>query len=120
MSNALDGAHPGVVLKTEILEKLGMSQNYLAHMVHVPANRIHDIVRGRRSITADTDIRLCKFFGLPEGHFLRLQNAYDLKLAHGEKTAEYARIEAYKVVHAASAAAPAAKKAEDYDVDDVL
>ncbi len=55
-----------------------MSQNRLAHAIGVPGNRIHAIVNGTRNITADTDLRLCKFFGLSAGYFLRLQNAYDM------------------------------------------
>ncbi|MCB9987809.1 MAG: HigA family addiction module antidote protein [Rhodospirillales bacterium] len=96
MSDPLEGAHPGLVLKREILEKLGMSQNYLAHSIHVPANRIHDIVRGRRAITADTDLRLCKFFGLPEGYWLRLQNAHDLRNARPEIAFDLDRIMPYR------------------------
>jgi addiction module HigA family antidote len=61
-----------------------MSQNGLAHAVGVPGNRIHAIVNGTRDITGDTDLRLCKFFGLSEGHFLRLQNAYDTIEANAE------------------------------------
>ncbi len=74
----LANPHAGEILKKEFLDEIGMSQNALALALGVPANRIHDIVRGRRSITADTDLRLCKFFGLTEGYFLRLQIAYDL------------------------------------------
>jgi addiction module HigA family antidote len=69
--------HPGEILKEEFLSEIGMSQNQLAHAIGVPGNRIHAIVKGTRDITADTDLRLCKFFGLSEGYFLRLQNAYD-------------------------------------------
>ena len=70
--------HAGDILKYEFLEELGMSQNALARAIHVPPNRIHAIVKGDRSITADTDLRLCRFFGLSEGYFLRLQNSYQL------------------------------------------
>jgi len=69
--------HPGEILKEEFLREIGMSQNQLAHAIGVPGNRIHAIVNGSRDITADTDLRLCKFFRLSEGYFLRLQNAYD-------------------------------------------
>ncbi len=58
-----------------------MSQNALARAIYVPANRIHDIINGKRTVTADTDLRLCKFFGLSEGYFLRLQMSYDLLVA---------------------------------------
>ena len=74
----LKNPHAGEILKSEFLEELGMSQNALARAINVPANRIHDIVRGTRSITADTDLRLCRFFGLSDGYFLRLQLAHDL------------------------------------------
>lgn len=73
----LRNPHPGEILKEEFLAEIGMSQNALGHAISVPPNRIHAIVKGERDITADTDLRLCKFFRLSEGYFLRLQNAYD-------------------------------------------
>jgi len=73
----LHNPHPGEILATEFLDALGLSQNGLARAVGVPANRIHAIVKGARDVTADTDLRLCRFFGLTEGYFLRLQNAFD-------------------------------------------
>jgi addiction module HigA family antidote len=54
-----------------------MSHNGLTHAIGVPGNRIHAIVNGIRDITGDTDLRLCKFFGLTEGYLLRLRSAYD-------------------------------------------
>jgi addiction module HigA family antidote len=77
MAELLKNPHPGDILKYEFLDEIGMSQNALAKALGVPANRIHAIVKAERDITADTDLRLCKFFGLTEGYFLRLQNAYD-------------------------------------------
>jgi len=74
----LKNPHAGEILKTEFLDEIGMSQNALARAINVPSNRIHDIVKGQRSITADTDLRLCKFFELSEGYFLRLQLAYEI------------------------------------------
>jgi addiction module HigA family antidote len=74
----IDNPHAGDILKYEFLEELGMSQNALARAIHVPPNRIHGIIKGERGITADTDLRLCRFFGLSEGYFLRLQNSYQL------------------------------------------
>jgi antitoxin HigA-1 len=68
----------GEILKEEFLEEIGMSQNALAKAIGVPSNRIHAIVNGTRKVTADTDLRLCRFFRLSEGYFLRLQNAYEL------------------------------------------
>ena len=73
----LPNPHPGVILKREFLDEIGLSQNQLARAIGVPTNRIHAIVNGTRSITADTDLRLCRFFALSEGYFLRLQNAFD-------------------------------------------
>lgn len=74
---ALKNPHPGEILKEEFLTELHISQNALAAAIGVPANRIHAIVNGTRDITADTDLRLCRYFKLSEGYFLRLQNAYD-------------------------------------------
>lgn len=69
--------HAGEILSMEFLKPLGLSQNAVAKAIAVPANRIHAIVKGSRAVTADTDLRLCRFFGLSEGYFLRLQAAYD-------------------------------------------
>lgn len=96
MTKELTNPHPGIILREEFLEELSMSQNFLAHKVGVPANRIHDIVRGRRRITADTDLRLSRFFNLSEGYWLRLQNAYDLMEARRENAKAHHRIEPYQ------------------------
>jgi len=74
----LKNPHPGDILKHELLDEIGISQNQLADALGIPRNRIHLIISGQRSVTADSDLRLCKFFGLSEGYFLRLQNHYDL------------------------------------------
>jgi addiction module HigA family antidote len=92
----LHNAHPGEILKQEFLAEIGISQNQLAQSIGVPGNRIHAIVNGTRDITADTDLRLCKFFGLSEGYFLRLQNAYDSLEAKRRIAAQLAKIEPYK------------------------
>ena len=92
----LRNPHPGEILKEELLREIGMSQNRLARAIGVPGNRIHAIVGGTRAITADTDLRLCKFFGLSEGYFLRLQNAYDTLEAKRRIMAQVARIKPYK------------------------
>jgi addiction module HigA family antidote len=92
----LRNPHPGEILKEEFLNEIDMSQNHLAHAIGVPPNRIHAIVKGSRDITADTDLRLCKFFGLSEGYFLRLQNAYDTMEAKRRITAQVAKIKPYK------------------------
>jgi antitoxin HigA-1 len=92
----LRNPHPGEVLKEEFLSAIGMSQNRLAQAIGVPGNRIHAIVSGTRDITGDTDLRLCKFFGLSEGYFLRLQNAYDMMEAKRRIAAQLAKIKPYK------------------------
>lgn len=88
--------HPGEILKEEFLAEIDMSQNQLGQAIDVPGNRIHAIINGTRGITADTDLRLCKFFGLSEGYFLRLQNAYDTLEAKRRVAAEIAKIKPYK------------------------
>ena len=92
----LRNPHPGEILKEEFLNEIGMSQNQLAHAIGVPGNRIHAIVNGTRDITADTDLRLCRFFALSEGYFLRIQNAHDTLEAKRRLSAEIAMIKPYK------------------------
>jgi antitoxin HigA-1 len=92
----LRNPHPGEILKEEFLAEIGMSQNRLAHAIGVPGNRIHAIVNGSRDITGDTDLRLCRFFGLSEGYFLRLQNAFDTLEAKRRIAAQVAKIKPYK------------------------
>lgn len=60
---------------------MGLSQYRLAKEIEVPAQRIGEIVAGKRAITADTDLRLCRFFGLSKGYWLRAQAAYDTEVA---------------------------------------
>ncbi len=83
---------PGELLKEEFLEPLGISQYRLAKEIGVPAGRIGQIVAGKRAITADTDLRLCRFFGLSNGYWLRAQAAYDTEVAEHELADELARI----------------------------
>ena len=72
---------PGELLKEEFLVPMGISQYRLAKETGIPAQRIGQIVLGRRSVTADTDLRLCHFFGLSDGYWLRAQAAYDTEVA---------------------------------------
>lgn len=74
----LPNPHPGEILLEDFLKPMGLSQNALARAVHVPPRRINELVLGKRSVTADTDLRLARYFGLSEGVFLGLQNDYDL------------------------------------------
>jgi len=75
---------PGELLKEEFLVPMGMSQYRLAKEIGVPAQRVGEIVAGRRAITADTDLRLCRFFGLSSGYWLRAQVAHDTEVAARE------------------------------------
>ena len=97
----LRNPHPGEILKKEFLEEIGMSQNQLGHAIGVPPNRIHAIVNGMRDITADTDLRLCRFFRLSEGYFLRLQNAFDTLEAKRRLKGKIEQIKPYEAVEAA-------------------
>ncbi|MBB4199630.1 addiction module antidote protein, HigA family [Rhodoblastus sphagnicola] len=69
---------PGEILLEEFLAPMGLSQNALARALNVPPRRINEIVLGKRAITADTDLRLARYFGLSEGFFLGLQADHDL------------------------------------------
>ena len=79
--------HPGEILADE-LEELGMSALALAKALHVPHNRISQILAGRRGITADTALRLSRFFGTTPGFWLNLQKSYELRLAEQESGEE--------------------------------
>ena len=83
---------PGELLLEEFLRPMGISQYRLAKEVGVPAQRIGEIVAGRRAITADTDLRLCKFFGLSKGYWLRAQAAFDTEIAEDELSDTLKRI----------------------------
>lgn len=74
----LANPHPGTILKAEFLDPMGLSQNALARAIGVPPRRINEIVLGKRTVTADTDLRLARYFGLSEGFFLGLQADFDL------------------------------------------
>ncbi|MGC9451304.1 MAG: HigA family addiction module antitoxin [Oceanipulchritudo sp.] len=75
---------PGELLDEEFLKPMGITAYRLAKDIHVPATRIHAIVKQDRSITADTALRLERYFGLSEGYFLRLQAHYDIRKAKRE------------------------------------
>jgi addiction module HigA family antidote len=74
----LPNPHPGEILLEEFLRPMRLSQNALARAVHVSPRRINEIVLGKRDITADTDLRLARYFGVSEGMFIGLQVDYDL------------------------------------------
>ena len=73
--------HPGVTLREDFMEPLGLSANGLAEALGVPQNRISDIVRGRRGVTADTALRLERAFGVSADFWLNLQSHYELEVA---------------------------------------
>ncbi len=77
----LDPLHPGEVLQKEFLKPMGLSQNKLAIALHVPARRINEIVLGKRGITADTALRLARYFGMSPQFWLGLQMDYELDVA---------------------------------------
>ncbi len=79
--NGMRPVHPGEVLKEDFLKPLGMSANALAKALCVPAPRINDIVRERRGVSADTAMRLARYFGGDARSWLNLQTAYDLRVA---------------------------------------
>ena len=80
----LNPVTPGELLREEFLIPMAISQYRLAKEIGVPAQRISEIVAGKRAVTADTDLRLCRFFGLSKGYWLRAQAAHDTEVA--EKT----------------------------------
>jgi antitoxin HigA-1 len=72
--------HPGEILLEEFLDPLGVSQYQLARSIHVPARRINEIVHGQRRISADTALRLARYFGTSERFWVNLQARYDLEI----------------------------------------
>ena len=75
---------PGELLWEDFMAPMGLSRYRLAKEIDVPAQRIGDIVNGKRAITADTDLRLCRFFGLSNGYWLRAQTAFEIEVAQRE------------------------------------
>jgi len=85
--------HPGEILLTEFMEPMRLSSYRLAKELRVPLPRVYDVVKGKRSISADTALRLGAYFGLPAQFWMNLQNEYDLRTAN---TSGLARIRRYK------------------------
>jgi antitoxin HigA-1 len=77
-TSLLPNPHPGEILLEEFLRPMALSQTALANAIGVPPRRINEIVLGKRAVTADTDLRLARYFGLSEGFFLGLQADHDL------------------------------------------
>jgi addiction module HigA family antidote len=83
---------PGELLLEEFLKPMSISQYRLAKEIGVPAQRIGEIVAGKRAITADTDLRMCRFFGLSNGYWLRAQAAHDTEVAERALRSKLAKI----------------------------
>ena len=79
--NKLENIHPGEVLLEEFLVPMGLSQNRIAREIGVPPRRINEIVHGKRAISADTALRLARYFGTSEAFWMGLQADYDLEEA---------------------------------------
>jgi len=101
MAKKLNPISPGELLNEEFLVPLGITKYRLAKEIGVPAQRIGEIVAGRRSITADTDLRLARFFGLSDGYWLRAQASYDTEIARDRLADELAKIGTWQKIAAA-------------------
>ncbi|MDQ0212803.1 addiction module antidote protein, HigA family [Arthrobacter sp. SRS-W-1-2016] len=89
--------HPGEVLMEDFIVGFGITQNKLAVAIHVPPRRINEIVHGKRAITADTALRLGKYFGTSAQFWLNLQTHYDLDVAEDRAAGQIAAITPLKV-----------------------
>jgi antitoxin HigA-1 len=106
--NGMRPVHPGEVLLEDFLKPLGMSANALAKALRVPAPRINDVVRGRRGVSADTAMRLARYFGGDARSWLNLQTAHDLRVAEIRPRRSY-----FNSLVIASAAFPATTQLAD-------
>ncbi|HEX2868500.1 MAG TPA: HigA family addiction module antitoxin [Ignavibacteriales bacterium] len=88
--------HPGEILLEEFLVPMGITQYRLSKAIGVPPRRINEIVHGLRGITADTALRLGKFFGMPETFWLNLQNRYDVEVQKDKIASSLGNIPYYK------------------------
>ena len=102
MSDWREPIHPGEILAEE-LEEIGMTAVELARQIDVPDNRIYQIVHGKRSITADTALRLGKFFNTTAEYWLSLQNLYELDVARQEVSGALDLIQPFRPQQAAYA-----------------
>jgi addiction module HigA family antidote len=85
--------HPGEMLKEDFLDPLGVSQYRLAQAIGVPPRRINEIVHGTRRISADTALRLSRYFGMSDGFWMNLQSHYDIEIEKDRLRAKLAEIE---------------------------
>ena len=93
--------HPGEILREEFLKPMKLSAYEVAKRLHVPAPRVNDIVLEKRGVSADTAVRLARFFGTTEQFWMNLQSSYDLRRAHAEIRKQLEKIEPMGKVSAA-------------------
>ena len=98
MTKLIECTTVGEMLKEEFIVPFKLTQKSLANAIFVPPNRIHKIIKGQRRITADTDLRLTKLFGLSQGYFLRYQEDYELRIARREIADDIAKIQPIKAL----------------------
>jgi len=95
-SKMLKNPTPGEILLKEFLEPVKLSQSALARAIGVNVGRVNEIVNGKRAVTADTDLRLCRYFRMSNGFFLRLQSSYETEEALRKSGKEIAKIKPLK------------------------
>ena len=98
MLKHIDLTTVGEMLKEEFIEPYNLTQTAIANANFVPQNRIHQIIKGQRRITADTDLRLTTYFGLSQGYFLRYQEDYELRITKREIADEINKIKPIKAL----------------------
>jgi addiction module HigA family antidote len=91
MSKKIAPPHPGDILREDFMKPMGISQNALAMAIRVPASRIAEIVKGRRSVTAETAARLARYFGTSREFWMNLQSYYDLAILDDEQASTIER-----------------------------
>ncbi len=98
MSNFIPAPTMGEILQEEFLEPMNISAYKLAQEIHVPVSRIQDILHGRRKITADTSLRLAKFFGVSDKYFLDMQNDIEIRNLKVSMAKDISEIKVYQAV----------------------
>ena len=109
MRQTLAPVHPGEILAEEFMQPLGVTQYRLAKETEVPPRRINEIVQGQRAITADTALRLAKFFGTSEMFWLNLQARYDLDIQRAKLGARLASVRSFAQLRQAPPASRASR-----------
>lgn len=100
---AIAPVSPGEMLQEEFLKPLGLTPYRLAKDIDVPVTRIYDIVAGRRAVTAETDLLLCRYFGVSDGWWLALQSHHDTQIARGKLGKRLQKIPRCKLLTEAAA-----------------